>query len=67
MIAKILKANDQVVPCSTLYALTLMEMESPEHIELRQKLDENIVLKLGPEYFAEFYSDGGADARMGLV
>ena len=49
MTAKILKANGEVVPRSTLHALTLEERENPAHIELRRKFTEICETMLRPK------------------
>ena len=49
MTDKFLKANGEVVPQSTLRALTLEERENPAHIELRRKFTESCKTVLGPK------------------
>ena len=47
--SKILKANGEVFPRSTLRSLMLEERENPAHIELRRKFTENCETVLGPK------------------
>ena len=49
MTSKCLKANGEVVPRSTLRALTLEERENPAKIELRHKFTETVETVLGPK------------------
>ena len=47
--AKILKANGEVVPWSTLRSLMLEERENPAHVELKRKFTEICETVLWPK------------------